>query len=439
MRPVMMRTAEVGSADDLPRAFASIALDGPRPVLVLLGGAASMPDETAGRLVPLFREVAKVAEGLGAAVVDGGTDAGVMRLIGRARTAGTATFPLIGVVASGTVDVPGTSTTGKAVVEVGHSHVIVVPGSSWGDESPWLFRVADQVAAGRPVLTLVVEGGPIALTEAGLAAQHGGRILVVAGSGRTADAIARAARGGEASGDIAPLVESGLIVVVDLDRPDEIAARIREFLGGETMDEHPTPGANTARARPIAREAAGSGSSHRSLRDVFESSDIAAGLGPLETDFLRARWLDQIDWMARRAAGAKRRYQLLRMTTVIGGVIVPALISISLGQPSTETWLRWLTFVVSLVVAISAGIEEFLRYGEQWRHYRRTAERLKVEGWQFITRTGPYVHGAPEDAFQTFATQVEQLLGSDVSDYLDRVVVVSAPSGRHEVFTEIRR
>ncbi|MBA2253604.1 MAG: DUF4231 domain-containing protein, partial [Chloroflexi bacterium] len=176
-----------------------------------------------------------------------------------------------------------------------------------------------------------------------------------------------------------------------------------------------------------------------SLRDVFEASDLAARVQPHERAFLRARWLDQIDYMQRRARTTKRRYHLLRMTTVIGGVIVPALISISLGQVVTDAWVRWATFAVSLVVAVSAGIEEFLRYGEQWRHYRRTAERLKVEGWQFLTRTGPYAEREVQETFQIFADQVEKLLSSDVQDFLDRVVIVNAPAARHQVFTDLKR
>jgi hypothetical protein len=58
-------------------------------------------------------------------------------------------------------------------------------------------------------------------------------------------------------------------------------------------------------------------------------------------------------------------------------VIIPALVS--LGYRS-ENPLFWVVFVLSLLVAISAALEEFLRYGEQWRHYRLKVELLKNEG-----------------------------------------------------------
>lgn len=50
----------------------------------------------------------------------------------------------------------------------------------------------------------------------------------------------------------------------------------------------------------------------------------------------------------------------------------------------------WSTFGLSQIVAISAAIEEFFHYGERWRHYRRTVESMKTQGWQFSQLTGPY-------------------------------------------------
>ena len=51
--------------------------------------------------------------------------------------------------------------------------------------------------------------------------------------------------------------------------------------------------------------------------------------------------------------------------------------------------MRIATWVVGLVVAISAAIE-FFHYGDRWRTYRRTAELLKTEGWLFLQLSGRY-------------------------------------------------
>ncbi|MEH2129003.1 DUF4231 domain-containing protein [Nostoc sp.] len=59
-------------------------------------------------------------------------------------------------------------------------------------------------------------------------------------------------------------------------------------------------------------------------------------------------------------------------------------------KPNNRDIIMWSTFGLSQIVAISAAIEEFFHYGERWRHYRRTVESMKTQGWQFSQLTGPY-------------------------------------------------
>ena len=97
-------------AGDLPRLLETAGLSR-GPVLVLVGGSwrprghrqspADFPDP--GDLVPVVVRV-------GASVVDGGTDAGVMRAMG-ARSDADAPFQLVGVAAAGTVPSPGDGDT----------------------------------------------------------------------------------------------------------------------------------------------------------------------------------------------------------------------------------------------------------------------------------------------------------------------------------------
>ena len=64
--------------------------------------------------------------------------------------------------------VPGSGPTADdaAALEPHHTHVLLVPGASWGDESPWLTRVADALADGTGWLTVVINGGDITYADA---------------------------------------------------------------------------------------------------------------------------------------------------------------------------------------------------------------------------------------------------------------------------------
>ncbi|MDP9234861.1 MAG: DUF4231 domain-containing protein [Actinomycetota bacterium] len=160
-----------------------------------------------------------------------------------------------------------------------------------------------------------------------------------------------------------------------------------------------------------------------SLKRDLEATIVSLDLPPREKTFLHLRWLDQVLWMERAADSARNRYYALRLTTIIGGVIVPALVSYNVNNVNVGHHVPWPTVVLSLVVAVSAAVEEFFHYGERWRHYRRTVERLKEEGWQFFQLTGNYrrFHGSYADAYPQFAQRIETLLQSDVNAYMKQV------------------
>jgi hypothetical protein len=179
----------------LPDALRALRVSAPRPVLVLVGGASGLDDAVADRLLPLFRDrLAPLLARLGAVLVDGGTDAGVMALMGRARQDGAAGLTLIGVAARGTVrllaDDPADNLTARAALASGHSHVLLVPGSCWGDEIPWMSALAGLLAGGQGCATLVAGGGKITERDVQASLAAGRPTLLLAGSGGVADALA---------------------------------------------------------------------------------------------------------------------------------------------------------------------------------------------------------------------------------------------------------
>ena len=215
------RAARVRDVRDLEPAVTALGLERGRPALVIVGGADDLPD--AEGLGPLFAEVAALAERLGASVVDGGTDAGIMRLAGEARAAARATFALVGVAAEGTVVVPGAPEGGEAApLEPNHSHFVLVPGSEWGDEVPWLGRVAETLAGMAPTATLLVDGGDVARRDVEASLEAGRAVVVVSGSGRAADELA-------AAGGADSRPASGRLVVAP---PGAVPGELARLLGG---------------------------------------------------------------------------------------------------------------------------------------------------------------------------------------------------------------
>lgn len=217
------RAVRVQEERHLDPALAALGLDRGRPALVLVGGAGDLPD--AQGLSPLFAEIVALSERLRTSVVDGGTDAGIMRLVGKARAAARARFPLVGVAAEGTVVIPGgpPGREDAAPLEPNHSHFVLVPGSEWGDEVPWLGRVAEALVGRAPAATLLVNGGEVARRDVKASVEAGRAVVVVAGSGRVADELAAEAHGGG-------LLASGLVAVV---APGAVPGEVARLLEGQ--------------------------------------------------------------------------------------------------------------------------------------------------------------------------------------------------------------
>jgi hypothetical protein len=152
--------------------------------------------------------------------------------------------------------------------------------------------------------------------------------------------------------------------------------------------------------------------------EIIDSLD----LNDLQKRYLRDRWLDQVNWFEKKAGYNSHRYIALRIVVILGGVTIPALVSLNARESSFAATLAWVTFSLSLVVAVAAALEVFLGYGERWRSFRRTVEALKSHGWQFFELSGPYALASHTEAFPVFASQVEGLVQQDVEAFIAAAV-----------------
>lgn len=159
---------------------------------------------------------------------------------------------------------------------------------------------------------------------------------------------------------------------------------------------------------------------HDQMRAEMDRLIASLDLPELNKEFMRSRWLELVVWMDGKAQDSVWWYRRLRLVTIIGGVIVPALVSLNVGG-DMQGLVQMLTFIVSLMVALSAAVEEFFRYGERWRHYRRMTESLKSEGWQFLQLSGSYANQSHMQAYPAFAARVEELSREEVDTYITQV------------------
>jgi hypothetical protein len=209
-----------------------------RPVLVIIGGASNLSPTISQEIQSLFENVlAPLAEELNAVVIDGGTDTGVMRLMGQARANIKGDFPLIGVAPRSLVysqnedrsrDTPNAE---LVTLEPNHTHFILVPGNTWGDESESIAQLSTLISGEAPSIVVMLNGGTITWKDARQHVKSGRILLAIDGTGRAADDLAAAVRGESNNIQGKDLVASGLVQVIGLkDGEEAIRHRVEMIL-----------------------------------------------------------------------------------------------------------------------------------------------------------------------------------------------------------------
>jgi len=165
------------------------------------------------------------------------------------------------------------------------------------------------------------------------------------------------------------------------------------------------------------------------LIQVIDELEIA----DLQKKFLKSRWLDQLLWMEGVSKKNQRFYYVFRLACIIGGVMIPALVSLKIAG-GMGGFVQFVAVVLSLIVAVSAAIEEFFHFGERWRHFRRTAEILKGEGWSFFQLTGNYrQYMTHVDAYPFFAGRIEEAFQNELEMFITKVSKENAQEKKTEV------
>ena len=304
---------------------------GRRPVIVVCGGADELGDAGV-----LGRAVAGAAAATGAAVVDGGTDAGVMAEIGRRRRERPDAFAaLVGVAPAALVG----PEEDRVPLEPNHTHFVLAEGSEWGAETGLLFDVAAALA--RRAVVVVAGGGDVTLTEVREAVRRGWPVFVIEGTGGTADAIAAVVRTkGARDAELARTVDEGRIQLFKGSEPGQLARR----LSWELQDE----------------------SALKAAWATFAGYDKLAGR-------------------------LRRSFELFQRSILALGILGTflALLYNAVGG----AWLHWVVVATPIVVAVMIGLANVWAAGKRWVLLRAAAESVKAEIYRYRTRTGAYRAG----------------------------------------------
>ena len=221
-----------GRDTDAQTILKSLGIVQPRALIMVFGGAKGLDDSRNARLGELFTSaVAPAAAEAGALIIDGGTQSGVMAMMGEALARDGRESHLLGIAPAGKVTYPGGPKDANigdgAPLEPNHSHFVLVESDEWGDETGTMFKLAEALKVA--VVTMLINGGQIAENEALRGVRNGWPLLVVEGSGRFADELSAAVRDGQSakSVEVSEIARSGRVALFHV---DSTAEKLRDEL-----------------------------------------------------------------------------------------------------------------------------------------------------------------------------------------------------------------
>ena len=182
---------------DLGPALSELGLNESYPVIVLIGGEIDAPQADATRQA--IQTIARIAHDMNALIICGGTDMGIMAEIGQVHSKRGYTFPLVGITPEALVTWKDGPQSAKFLwwgkerwqLEPHYTHFILVPGSNFGDESPWIVATATLLSKEHRSVTVLINGGEVSRKDIDLSLKEGRPVVALSRTGRLADELSR--------------------------------------------------------------------------------------------------------------------------------------------------------------------------------------------------------------------------------------------------------
>jgi len=184
-RGALARAVNISEDKEILEALTELEIPHPNTVIVLVGGAGGVGFWDQFPMRKAIRIIAELAEETQSVVLDGGTQAGIMKEIGKQRKQNKLSFPLVGVIFDSLL----MKENPESILDPNHTHFFLIPGEDWGDESAWISKIATAIAADQKSITILVNGGNISKTDVEYSLLENRSAVVMRGTGRMADEI----------------------------------------------------------------------------------------------------------------------------------------------------------------------------------------------------------------------------------------------------------
>lgn len=351
-------------------------------ILLLFGGADTLDETKKTQIKTLFQDgLIPAIKEKKSIIIDGGTRAGIMQLMGASIAEDNYRLPLIGVVPEKLVSYPGKADENLTPLDEHHSHFLLVTGGAqWGDETKTMFKLARALTKGqknKPSVAVLIGGGSITAKEALSSVREGITLIIIKNSGGFADTLAAASdKKNTPSPDkaIQEILQDGDLLFYDLDgQPKILSEQIERILTTDAI-----------------------------LYSAWEQ-------------------FAKFDLNAKRQQDKHKRFQknLIRLGIAVALTATLYHVLFTATKQAEFTDWQWFFYALSVtlpvVLTVVTVASHNFKNGKKWIFFRAAAENLKREIFAYRTRTGAY-RKTPGPLFaQRLSGIVTKAMGTEIN------------------------
>ncbi|MDP9078855.1 MAG: DUF4231 domain-containing protein [Bacteroidota bacterium] len=343
--------------------------------ILLFGGAGSLAPQLSDGIADLFANgLLPAATAANAFILDGGTAAGVMAIVGQAAADQGFAQPLVGISPEALVSYPGKTGEKLVALELNHSHQVLVGGTTaWGGETATLLKLA--LASGADLLCVVTGGGEVTAAEVLQAVQHQLPVLVFSGSGGFADKLIEAHGKPDTVTDpsLQTIIKEGELYFCRLDSPAAVVSEsISRLLGHENI---------------LA-----------SAWQAFANYDLNAG----QQQTIHKGFQGSIIVLGVLVAGLGIGFEVFLKNE-------------KAPDDCLKNFAQVLLVILPVVVTVLIAAANKFKNGLKWVFYRAAAEAVKREIYNFRTHTGVYRQGGSVMLAQRLSAIRQKAMHTDIN------------------------
>ena len=125
---------------------------------------------------------------------------------------------------------------------------------------------------------------------------------------------------------------------------------------------------------------------------------------------------------ATRVESNRKEFYGLRLAAIISAITVPSLVGLNLSGAGGST-VRWLTFALSLITALSTAIITLFRFADRWLMYRVLSNSLMSAGWTLVNSPA-----TKQDAWNQFTAATDAAKARYNATYRTAVILAAEQS-----------